>query len=282
MGISISGSNNQIGSPGQGNVIFGHTSVGLIIIGGADHESNNNTIQANTIRDRQNNGQTAAGIAVLGLASGNLIGGPNDADKNTITNNHAIGIGLIQKGDDKPTKNTILRNAIFDTSFPWIDLMIDTNGDYQPDQSVGPTPNDIGDIDSGPNDLLNTPVINQASIQNGQVQLDFDLDINDNELASQGYRVDFYATNPNQPTSEVYLGSTIVSGDVTDQQLSLPTTISTQDYLITATTTELDGSSDGFGSTSEYSQPINTSNVQARNDAVSDRARKYAPVTTYS
>jgi parallel beta-helix repeat protein len=100
-------------------------------------------------------GTNAAGTAALGNSGNGVsitnvttnIGGANPADGNIIAHNGAKGI-VIFSG----TGNLIESNAIFSNAI----LNIDLGGD-------GLTPNDLGDTDTGANNLQNYPVLTSAS-----------------------------------------------------------------------------------------------------------------------
>lgn len=124
-------------------------------------QSNANTIQYNTISQ---NGT----ITPDGTYSALLIGGPNASDEsigNTINNNTIyknIGRGIDILGSlsvkNKITQNSIYNNGnssnstVFGTAFSKYSLGIDLDWD-------GTTANDNKDPDSGPNTLLNFPII---------------------------------------------------------------------------------------------------------------------------
>ena len=101
---------------------------------------------------------------------------------------------------------TVLGNSIAGSS----DLGIDLNED-------GVTANDAGDGDTGPNDLLNFPVLTDASEAGGTVTVTFDLDV---PVNADGYRIEFFSIpSGGDPTGygegETYLGFTDVAGSVT-------------------------------------------------------------------
>jgi len=115
----------------------------------------NSTIANNNITDSG----TQGGVCLVGGPStGNTIG-----PDNTITNNGGPGIYIVAAGS---VDNQITQNIIYNNS----GLGIDLNND-------GISANDSFDGDSGPNDLLNFPVINSGSESGGSITVDFNLDV---------------------------------------------------------------------------------------------------------
>ena len=105
--------------------------------------------------------ETAAHGLHIDPVTGNRVGGTALGAGNTIANNASLGIRVAPTAGT----NAILGNAIYANSGLGIDLADD-----------GVTTNDVGDGDSGPNDLLNFPVITSATASGPTVTVDFDLD----------------------------------------------------------------------------------------------------------
>ena len=140
-GILVESSNNKI----IGNLISGNFGDGIYL-----RDASLNTIQGNKIGTALdgigNLGNGERGIHVANSFA-NLIGGENS---NTEGNTIAFNRGTNQKGGVSITSgvgNSILGNSIFENEGIGIDLGND-----------GPNNNDIGDIDTGANNLQNTPV----------------------------------------------------------------------------------------------------------------------------
>ncbi|HWB10980.1 MAG TPA: Calx-beta domain-containing protein [Pirellulales bacterium] len=104
IGIDISAPNNHIGGSADhaGNLIV--QSFRGIGLEGAN--ATGNTIEGNKIN---NNGDS--GILVTNGASGNTIGGPNDADGNSIHDNLGNGVSIFSGTDDSIRHNTIYANG---------------------------------------------------------------------------------------------------------------------------------------------------------------------------
>src|ERR1039458_457906 len=157
-GIGVWGgsANNLIGgtSPGAGNLISGNSSYGLFLI---ESGTSGNLVQGNIIGADLTGtnalGNSYAGVALWGGATNNSIGGIGAGAGNTIAFNGYAGVNIY----DAPTTNNSIRgNSIFSNSGLGIDLV--GASDVYPFY----TPNDIGDGDTGPNNLQNFPVLTNA------------------------------------------------------------------------------------------------------------------------
>ncbi len=96
-------------------------------------------------------GNDGSGVTMFTRSFGVTVGGPTPSTANTIAFNGADGVSVT--ADSSSTEdNDILRNSIFSNGGLGIDLDDD-----------GPTPNDPGDGDFGPNDLQNKPVITSVT-----------------------------------------------------------------------------------------------------------------------
>jgi CSLREA domain-containing protein len=226
----------QIGgsATGAGNLISGSLSVGITLDG------TGNVIQGNLI------GTDATGTAPLGnnepgiridAGTGNVIGGTAPGEGNVIAYNKNPGV-IVVGG----TGTSIRGNSIHDNGI----LGIDLNND-------GVTPNDLGDADSGPNDLQNFPVLSSVSYGASTTVAGLL-----NSTPGTTFQIDFYS-NPacsNFPREfvqgETYLGSTEVttdgSGNAHFDVTTLPGVPSGSLIAMTAT--------DPAGSTSELSQRL--------------------------
>jgi CSLREA domain-containing protein len=149
-GISINSSSNQtIGgtTAAARNVISGNSASGIQLDSGAG-SGGPNTIQGNYI------GVEPDGVTALGngdgifvqSASSTIIGGSTDSTANIIAFNNTSGVSI-----NSGTGNNIGRNSTHSNGL----LGIDLDGD-------GITPNDAGDGDIGPNNLMNYPDITSA------------------------------------------------------------------------------------------------------------------------
>jgi hypothetical protein len=157
--LFVSGIRTRTSSSDNGN--------GVNVIDGA----NSNLVQGNFIASRYDGVQVMAPNTTGNVVRGNVIGQSplgqsapltgwgvkvrwgtkNDViDLNLIRNAALGGIGLVQ---DTVYEIRISRNLVMDTAGPAIDLY----------GVAGPDVNDTGDLDSGANTVLNTPVVTAAT-----------------------------------------------------------------------------------------------------------------------
>ncbi len=284
-GISISANGNVTIT---GNIINSNQGNSNISISGIPGLVQNTVIQGNKIGTDvdgkvDDNFTQNIGILMTGNVSNNLIGGEGNGEGNIIAGNDGAGVvvaglNIIGLGTLTPYNNTIIGNSIFDnnsgTPFGFttpgigIDQSEVTLNGFVP-QSIaqsGPTLNDPSDSDTGPNDYLNFPVINSTTASAGKLDVTFNLDV---PSSPAGYRVEFFASSTADPSGygegQIYLGSTNVAGSVTNAiaSLNIPSSFNSGNYAITATTTAKDDSTDGFGSTSEFSAVLGAQTVLA-------------------
>ncbi|MFQ5967888.1 MAG: choice-of-anchor Q domain-containing protein, partial [Acidimicrobiia bacterium] len=172
-GVFADADNVTIGGPGaaDGNVVSDNGIDGLRL------ERLNAIVQGNLIGTDATGsgplGNTDDGIDTGSGTAGSLIGGLGANEPNTIAYNGDLGLAFRNIAG---LSGAVLRNSIYGNGSLGIDLA--TNGI---------TPNDPGDVDGGPNGLLNFPVITSAGEAGGTVIVDFDLD-----LAAGDYRVEFF------------------------------------------------------------------------------------------
>ncbi len=173
-GISINGgANNQIGESDAGNVIAGADGLGESGVGIRVNNSSFTNIVENRIGTDQSGafdlGNYGAGIHLSGGSNSSLI------FRNVIGFTRPLdppfnGSGVVVESgvENRITENVFRSNA---------GLAIDLGGD-------GPTPNDGGaadDADTGPNDLLNHPVVSQASLVGNTLTVSGSIDSNPNQ-----------------------------------------------------------------------------------------------------
>ncbi len=238
-------SDNTIGgtTPGARNIISGNGANGIAL----GQSPGPNLIQGNFI------GVSAAGgplgntghgvlLSVVSGVDGNTIGGTAAGAGNVIAFNGLDGVmspGF--PGFPFNTGNAILSNTIFANGGVGIDLALNFDGD-------GPTPDDPGDADSGPNNLQNFPVLTTVMSAGGSTIIAGTLD-----SAPGTYRVEFFANDDDDPSSfgegQIFLGFSDVTIDAAkkDFTTTLPVAISPVQF-VTATAT------DAAGNTSEFSQ----------------------------
>jgi hypothetical protein len=231
-----------IGSAGnvvRGNVLSGNHGAGLQLAG---VDTVSNRVQGNIIGLTANGrfalGNLQHGILINSNASRNVIGGISAGVTNVIAFNGGNGVAL---NSDAGPGNTLQGNSIVNNGLLGIDLGAD-----------GPTLNDAGDGDAGPNGLQNFPILGDARSVDGVTTIDGSLD----SVSDSEYRLDFYLNDAADPSGfgegAVHIGSTVVTvanGGSQDFSVSFPLT-ATFVQFITATTT------DPAGSTSEFSPSV--------------------------
>ena len=148
----VSSTGNFIGGagPGEGNVISGNTGNGVLIVDGDGNFVQGNNIGTD-VGGAADLGNQANGVGIDDDATDNEIGG------NIIAFNDLNGVAVVDGGGSS-TGNVMQGNSIFQNDGIGIDLV----GGVEDPQGV--TANDPGDIDTGPNNLQNTPTIIFAQI----------------------------------------------------------------------------------------------------------------------
>ncbi len=181
-GIRIAAASaNTIGGSGsgEGNLVIDNRDG--IDLDSASGPCTNNRVDGNSIHDNRQDG--------IDIGSDN--GNPNQNNQivnNQIYNNRSEGVEIT--GADSAF-NTLSGNSIYNNNRLGIDLGDD-----------GITPNDGGDGDSGPNELLNFPVIYTATLVGGNVVITGE--------TRSGATVEFFIADPD-PTgygeSQTFIGS---------------------------------------------------------------------------
>jgi hypothetical protein len=225
--------NNIVGGPATNarNVISGNGDGVSIVEDGA----NGNTVQGNLIGTAANATtplpNTRRGVAIQSSASNNTIVG------NTIANSgqDGIGIGTLSTG------NALSANLIKASGGQGIDLGLN-----------GVSPNDPGDVDSGPNRLQNTPVLATATVEPSTISISGTL----SSTASSTFSLQFFSNATCDPSGfgegEVYLGSSATSTNASGSA-SFGVTLArvvAPGSQITATAT------DSTGNTSEFARCV--------------------------
>ncbi len=185
-----------------------------------------------------------------------IIGGTGAGDGNTMADSMWDNIQVA--GSNSTV--TILGNSIHGAALLGIDLVAPG------DSGTNVTANDSGDGDSGPNDLLNFPVITSATESGGTVTVTFDLDVPANP---DQYRVEFFANPSGADASGYGEAEMFVSAVTTSPGMGLTHTFSgSADEVITATATRIDsGAATGFSSTSEISASFTVTGGCADSDS---------------
>ena len=158
---------------------------------------------------------------------------------------------------DPTLNNAILGNAFHSNG----SLGIDLNDD-------GVTSNDGGDGDSGPNDLLNYPVLTASHVNGANLTTHFQLDV---PAVGEWYRIEFFrnpsGADPPVPPGpgtgygegQIFAGSGNVNQTTAGPAVHTLTFPGLAGDVITATTTRCTNGAacTTFGSTSEFSKALN-------------------------
>ncbi|HEU4760482.1 MAG TPA: cohesin domain-containing protein, partial [Dehalococcoidia bacterium] len=171
-GVSVDGAPGAViggAKAGAGNVIAGNGTHGALLFNG----STGALIQGNYIGTNAAGSSTigngANGVAVSTGAQDNIIGGTAAGAANVIAHNGHNGVCV---ATDTSVGNVIRGNSIHSNGLLGIDLV--PSGQDCATGTV--TPNDLGDGDSGPNNLQNFPVITSATLSSGSTSVSGTLD----------------------------------------------------------------------------------------------------------
>ena len=269
-GISIEGSFDV---SIRNNTVRDNSDAGIRVVG-TSAAASNNVITSNII-----DGNGGGGVALVGLASNNIVGGSNPNDANEIRNNGAAGIFVISMNTPgpilAPSNNSFTGNSItgtvagstFGLSLPGIGIdaaEIELDGNFTPTGILeeGVTLNDATDSDAGPNNYMNFPVINSATQNGTNVAVNLDLDAADTTDPDGLYRVELFANNAAHPSGhgegQTFLGYAMVANG-TDQEIdfTVPSGTNLTGKVLSATTTAMNSATDSdLGSTSEFSAGV--------------------------
>ncbi len=247
--------NNIIGgaAPGEGNLISGNLDYGISLQG---LNTYSNRLEGNFIGTDATGTKPLPngwGMFIQYSAHDNFVGGEDPAAGNVIAYNTLCGVQLEYDAWEGnvpyPVNNRILGNRIYANGGPSdasaFGILFQT-----PDFQWRAMPNDLCDIDVGPNNLQNYPVITSAISASTRTVVSGTL----NSTPNTTFRIEFFANQQCSPSGygqgERFLGATNVTTDgscnaafTTVLPVSVPA-----GQVITATAT------DPAGNTSEFSQ----------------------------
>ncbi len=195
---------------------------------------------------------------------GNSIFG--NEDNNTGTQSSGLGIDIFNSTDNEP------------------DGVVDS------DANVGVTANDSADADTGPNNFMNFPVLNNATQNGTTLTVDLNLDAADTTDSNGNYRVEFFA-NDSADTSgygegQTYLGSANISnGNNKTATVTLANGTNLTGKVLSATTTAINNTTaSGFGATSEFSQtkPVAVLSTVTSNNPLANTGQYLLPASMAS
>lgn len=242
-GIFINGMNNLI----RRNLISGNREIAIEIYRGSGHRIEGNLIGTdvtgtNPLPNR------AGGISIE--SNNNFVGGLLPGQANVIAFNSTFpvfgsgdGISIIKTA----VNNRISGNSIFSNYDLGIDLGVDYHGD-------GLTLNDPSDLDFGPNNLQNYPVLTSALATPGKLIVKGTIDT----PSPKTVIIEFFTTEPGGDPSghgegAVFLGTVRPNkkGKFTATLRAVPA-----GTLITATATDADGNTSEFAKNIEAKFPL--------------------------
>ena len=260
-------SGNTIGGtqPAEGNVISGNASFGVAFFGAAT--AGGNTVLNNFI------GTNAAGTAAIGNnasgvfveTSNNRIGSLTDGVGNTIAFNGDVGVRV-----GAGTGNAIVNNRIFSNASLGIDLA-----------PLGVTPNDAGDADTGPNNLLNRPTLSSARTQGPNVLVQVAL----SPTPSGPFQVHFYANAACDPSGSgegqtpIGVSSFGVGSGATNFEMSFSAATVPAGSFITATATDSNGNTSEFSTCALVAGDAGTANLSISKQDSPDPVTVGSPLT---
>jgi hypothetical protein len=224
------------------NVISGNDNFGLFIFSSRGTKALGNRIGTTANGDAAL-GNVDSGVSIAGVASDNLVGDGTSAGSNTIAFNAA---GVVVTGSG--TGNDVSGNSTFSNG----GLGIDLNKD-------GVTANDAGDVDSGPNNLQNFPVLASAATSSSATTVKGTL----NSTTNASFTIEFFSNPAGGDEGETFLGGQSVT---TNASGNVSFTFQPQSKVaagrnITATATRV--LSGVPTDTSEFSAPMTTTEAVA-------------------
>lgn len=253
-GVFVAGgaSNNVIGGtlPGAGNLVSGNHNIpfgaGVYIHQMLGQHTDGNRVEGNLI------GTDITGTMPIpnGKAGVDNPGTTNTLIKSNIIafNGHVgVSVGTTLEGD-VPKGVTISRNSIFLNAGLGIDL--------GPHGTDNVTPNDPGDTDTGPNNLMNFPVLTSAKATPGQLIVKGTIDTPNPKTVT----IEFFANpvpTPGGDPSGHGEGAIFLGTKKPDAQGKFTATLPPvpPGTLITATATDADGNTSEFAENIEAERP---------------------------
>jgi CSLREA domain-containing protein len=228
------GKDNTVGgtTAGERNVISGNNGNGVLIEGAG---ATSNKVTGNYIGTDKNGaaplGNSSNGVYIS--APNNTVGGTTAGGRNTISGNAGSGVSIYGAG---AAGNRILQNSTFSNGGLGIDLSDD-----------GPTANDPGDTDTGPNNLQNKPVVTAA--KTGALKTTINARLN--STPNRTFTVQFFSNPAGGDEGKKFIGQKSVTTDGSGNAVFSFTPAQKVGVGRTVTAT----ATNPAGSTSEFSAP---------------------------
>jgi CSLREA domain-containing protein len=225
---------NIIGGSGNAAIGLNGTSSGTIVAGNHIGTDRTGTVDYGNLQGVWSD-----------TTGGGIVGGTDPADANVIANSGGRGVEIRTTG----STITVIGNEIRDNAELGLDLVGGT------ENAAGVTANDPGDTDTGPNDLLNYPVLTSSALTGTVVDLTYTLDV-----PAGDYRIEFYANPGGADLSghgegERLVGVATVTHPGGGSRTFTHSVAGSVGSVITATVTE-DLGGGAFGATSEFAANI--------------------------
>ncbi len=231
--IGIGFATNPTQNNVSNNLISGNSYLGIILY---EHSDSNKIlgnligIASDTISPLSNG---VSGIVIAKGASSNIIGKENNG--NIIAYNDTSGVSIM---DDNSLFNTISSNSIYKNGLLGIDIF-----------PWGPNTNDVGDADTGPNAMMNSPTISSCTNDTIHNTIWIIGNINYTFQTPNGIKIELFvsdSTYMGQGQGKKYLGSTL-SDEYGNWMFWGTGAVNTD--IITATATDIYGNTSEFSST---------------------------------
>ena len=205
LGIFDQGTASIGGSfPSDANLISGNDGAGISIRNLASNTSVTNNLIGTDKSGTKRLGNTEAGVEISDSSQ-------NSVENNTIAFNGGDGVSIEGGGGRTGPvvgANSILSNSIFSNGGPGINL-VDGSILTPEGESDGPTPNDPGDGDSGPNELQNKPVLTSAKAVAGKTTISGKL----NSHPDETYTIQFFSNPEGTDEGETFIDQKTVRTD---------------------------------------------------------------------
>jgi len=249
------------------NVISGNITAGVNVqTGGTGNLIQGNFIGTNAAGTPLSNGPFALFGINVGNGAGNAVGGTAAGAGNVIAFNAGTGVNLVGG-----VNTAIFSNSIFSNAQLGISLF----------GSVTPTPNDVCDGDSGPNNLQNFPVLASAFLTSEGSTTSFVGILN--STPNTTYRIEFFSSTACDPSGngegQTFIGFTNVTTPpaVCDAAINVTFPVGCAvGEVITATAT------DPSNNTSEFSQCVTVVGMGPVSDLQITKSDAPDPVVTGS
>ena len=197
-------------------------------------------------------------MILAGDLDGVVVGGINSGEGNIIRGGVSAALVLSFSAlGDYPEDVSFLGNSIFEQTneddVETIDLVDDSDTNFEPDTDLGWNTNDAGDGDIGSNGYLNHPEI-ESVIDNGDgtATVEFALDV-----PADDYRIEFYDNDTSDRELQTFLDADTISHPGLGEE-TFTSTISAEslNYVVAIAVEVDDTHLWGYGDTSEISNIV--------------------------